>query len=72
MAKTAIYAQLGLGEAELRAELEQELARAMHVEGDAPTLHAIAHSIARVLSRDHLRMVEQLEKAGVRLTNAGE
>lgn len=72
MAKTAIYAPLGLTESELRAELEQELVRAMHAEGDAPTVHAIAHSIARVLSRDHLRMVEQLEKAGVRLANAGE
>jgi len=72
MAKTAMYAPLGLTEPELRTELEQELARAMHVEGDAPTLHAIAHSIARVLSRDHSRMVEQLEEAGIRLTNAGE
>lgn len=72
MARTAIYAPLGLTESELRTELEQELARAMHAEGDAPTLHAIAHSIARVLSRDRLRMVEQLEKAGIRLTNAGE
>ena len=72
MARTAIYAPLGLTESELRTELEQELARAMHAEGDAPTLHAIAHRIARVLSRDHLRMVEQLEAAGIRLTNAGE
>ncbi len=72
MAKTAIYTPLGLSEPELRTELEQELARAMRAEGDAPTLHAIAHSIARVLSRDHLRMVEQLEEAGIRLTNAGE
>jgi len=72
MAKTATYAQLGLSESELRDELVQELVRAMHAEGDAPTLHAIAHSIARVLSRDHLRMVEQLEEAGIRLTNAGQ
>lgn len=72
MAKTATYAPLGLTEPELRAELEQELARAMHAEGDAPTLHAIAHSIAWVMSRDHLRMVEQLERAGIRLANAGE
>ena len=72
MARTAIYAPLGLTESELRTELEQELARAMHAEGDAPTLHAIAHSIARVLSRDHLRMAEQLEEAGIRLMNAGE
>jgi hypothetical protein len=61
---------LGLTEQELREELEQELLRAMHVEGDAPTVHAIAHSVARVLVRDHLRIAEQLERAGLRLDDA--
>jgi hypothetical protein len=58
---------LGLTEQELREGLQQELLRAMHVEGDAPTVHAIAHSVARVLVSDHLRIAEQLESAGVRL-----
>ncbi len=58
---------LGLTEQEVREHLEQELLRAMHVEGDAPTVHAIAHSVARVLVADHLRMAEQLQHAGVRL-----
>ena len=35
---------LGLTEQELREELEQELVRAMRVEGNAPTVHAIAHA----------------------------
>jgi len=58
---------LGLTEQEYRDELEQELIRAMRAEGGAPTIHAIAHSVARVAENDHLRMVEQLEAAGVRL-----
>ncbi len=58
---------LGLTEQELRESLEEELLRSMHVEGDRPTVHAIAHSIARILEQDHLRMAEQLERAGVRL-----
>jgi len=56
---------LGLNEQELRQGLEEELIRAMRAEGDVPTIHAIAHSIARVLGRDHLRVAEQLEQAGV-------
>jgi hypothetical protein len=39
----------------------------MRAEGDTPTIHAIAHSIARVLEQDHMRIAEQLERAGVRL-----
>lgn len=58
---------LGLSEAELRHELETELLRAMRVEGEVPTVHAIAHSIARVLEQDHVRIAEQLERAGVGL-----
>ena len=56
----------GLSEEQLRERLIEELARAMRAEGNAPTIHAVAHSIARVLEFDHLRMVEQLEKAGLR------
>ena len=59
---------LGLSEAELRRELERELIQSMRAEGGVPTVHAIAHSIARVLSEDHLRIAEQLRKAGVRLS----
>lgn len=61
---------IGLSEAELRHELETELARAIRVEGEAPTIHAFAHSIARVLEQDHLRIAEQLERAGVALDRA--
>ncbi len=61
---------LGLSEQELREALARELGVAMRSEGDAPTVHAIAHSIARVMEFDHLRMEEQLERAGVRLTEA--
>jgi hypothetical protein len=57
----------GLAEEEIRDRLQDELIRAMHTEGDAPTVHAFAHSIARILEEDHLRMAEQLERAGIRL-----
>jgi hypothetical protein len=62
----------GLSEGELREGLEQELIRAMRVEGDAPTIHAIAHSIARILEEDHLRMAEQLEQAGMTITRSAD
>jgi hypothetical protein len=39
----------------------------MRTEGDAPTVHAFAHSIARILEEDHLRMADQLEQAGIHL-----
>jgi hypothetical protein len=55
----------GLSEQRLRDGLEEELIRTMRAEGNAPTIHAIAASIARVLEADHLRMAEQLEAAGV-------
>ena len=58
---------LGLSEQEIRDGLVEELIRSMRAEGDAPTIHAIAHSIARVLEQDHLRIAEQLEAAGIRL-----
>jgi hypothetical protein len=58
---------LGLPEQELRERLEEELLRSMHVEGDRPTVHAIAHSVARIIEQDHLLLAEQLERAGVRL-----
>jgi uncharacterized protein YqgV (UPF0045/DUF77 family) len=60
-------AALGLSEQELREKLEEELVRAMRAEGNAPTVHAIAHSIARILELDHLRIAEQLEGTGVRV-----
>ena len=58
---------IGMSEQELREALQEELVRAMRSEGEALTIHAIAHSIARVLEFDHLRITEQLERAGVRL-----
>lgn len=58
---------LGLTEHELRNTLTEELVRAFRTEGDAATIHGIAHSIARVIELDHLRIADQLEQAGVRL-----
>ena len=58
---------IGLSEQQLREGLEEELIRAMRIEGDAPTIHAIAHSVARIIEEDHLRIAEQLEQAGLRL-----
>lgn len=60
-------ANFGLSEQRLREGLEEELIHSMRAEGGAPTIHAIAASIARLLEQDHLRMAEQLEAAGVRL-----
>jgi hypothetical protein len=62
-----VYGAFGLPEHELRAALEEELMRSIRAEGEAPTIHAFAHSIARILEQDHLRMSEQLERAGIRL-----
>jgi hypothetical protein len=47
--------------------LTQELLLTTTTEGEAPPVHAIAHAVARVLEIDHLRIAEQLERAGVRL-----
>lgn len=57
----------GLSEQRLREGLEEELLRCMRAEGDAPTIHAIAAAIARILEFDHLQMAEQLARVGVRL-----
>jgi hypothetical protein len=46
--------------------------RAIRAEGEAPTIHAIAHSVARVLELDHLRMAEQLRRAGIPLVEEEE
>jgi len=59
--------RLGLPEQDLREGLEEQLLRSMHIEGDKPTVHAIAHSVARILEQDHLRIAEQLEQAGIKL-----
>ena len=58
---------IGLSEQELRELLEEELLRAMRTEGNVPTIHAIAHSIARIIEQDHLRIAEQLERVGVKV-----
>jgi hypothetical protein len=62
--------ELGLSEQEAREALELELIQAMSSEGGVPTVHAFAHAVARVLELDHLRLAEQLERAGVTLTDA--
>jgi len=66
MATEETYGRFGIAEHELRSELEEELVRAIRAEGEAPTIHAIAHSVARILEQDHQRMAAQLEQAGVR------
>ena len=62
---------IGLTEQELREALEEELILAMRSEGDRPTVHAIAHSIARVIELDHMRLGEQLARAGLVLEPQG-
>lgn len=57
---------IGMSEQELRDRLEEELDLAARTEREL-SVHAIAHSVARVVVEDHLRMAEQLERAGVRL-----
>ena len=59
----------GLSEQRLREGFEEELLRTMRSEGNAPTVHAIAAGIARIIEVDHLRMAEQLEASGVRLSS---
>jgi hypothetical protein len=61
----------GLSEQEVRDGLQEELIRAIRAEGEAPTIHAFAHSVARILEEDHLRMAEQLERAGVHVDGTG-
>jgi len=39
-------------------------------EDNTATIHGFAHSVARVIGLDHLRIADQLEKAGVRLNAA--
>lgn len=58
---------LGLSEQELRDVITDELALSFQAEGNTATIHAIAHSVARVIELDHLRITEQLEAAGLRL-----
>jgi hypothetical protein len=61
------YVSFGLNGHELREIFENEFKQAMRVEGAGPTVAAVAHSFARVLEIDHLRMVEQLAAAGVEI-----
>jgi len=67
MANTGLDQQFGLGEAELRHRLEEALEHAMKTEGGAPTPHALAHAIARILTEDHRTMSTQLAGAGVEI-----
>lgn len=57
---------IGRTEQEARAVLEEELVRSLRAEG-APTLHAPAHSVARLLEADHPRIAGQLAAAGIDL-----
>jgi len=60
---------LGLSEPELRDALLEELELAFRTERGV-TVHGMAHSIARVIALDHLRLGEQLEREGIRLGGA--
>ena len=64
---TRTQISLGMSEQELRNILTEELTISFRAEGNTTTIHGIAHSIARVIELDHLRIAEQLEKAGVKL-----
>lgn len=55
---------LGMSEQELRKALSEEFTIAFRTEQNTATIHAMAHSIARVMALDHMRIAEQLEKAG--------
>ena len=66
---TKKQASLGLSEQELRDALVEELTPAFRTE-HGETIHAIAHSVARVIELDHLRVAEQLERAGISLVEA--
>lgn len=60
---------LGVSEPELRDALLEELELALRTERGV-TAHGMAHSIARVIALDHLRLAEQLEREGIRLGGA--
>jgi hypothetical protein len=62
---------LGMSEQELREALSDELALAFRTERGV-TIHGMAHSIARVIALDHLRIAEQLERGGIRLPEAAD
>lgn len=64
---TANQISLGMSEQELRVVLTEELTLSFRAEQNTATIHGIAHSVARVIELDHLRIAEQLEDAGVHL-----
>lgn len=57
---------LGMSEQELREALSEELSLAFRTEQNTATVHAMAHSVARVIALDHLRLAEQLVPGGAR------
>ncbi|HEX9642043.1 MAG TPA: hypothetical protein VGB13_12100 [Candidatus Krumholzibacteria bacterium] len=63
---------LGMSEQELREALSEEFTLAFRTEQNTPTIHAMAHSIARVIALDHLRITEQLEREGIWLHERAE
>lgn len=64
---TARQISLGMSEQELRDVLTEELTLSFRSEQNTATIHGIAHSVARVIELDHLRIAEQLEEAGMHL-----
>lgn len=64
---TARQISLGMSEQELRDVLTEELTLSFRSEQNTATIHGIAHSVARVIELDHLRIAEQFEEAGMHL-----
>jgi hypothetical protein len=56
-----------MSEQELREALSEELTLAFRTEQNTATIHAMAHSIARVIALDDMRIAERLEGEGIRL-----
>ena len=61
------HRSLGMSEQELREALSEELTLAFRTEQNTATIHGMAHSIARVIALDDMRIAEKLEREGIRL-----
>ena len=55
-----------MSEQELREALSEEFSLAFRTEQNTATVHAMAHSVARVIALDHLRLAEQRVPGGAR------
>jgi hypothetical protein len=67
MAATDVNDSLGMSESAVRLRREDELAHAMKTESGVPTIHALAHSIARIIAENRHTAGPQLAGAGLEL-----